>query len=349
VIGAIAAIGWQFRSLFGRDAGVAMLVLFMALKPLEMNSRRDAMVVIMLGYFLLLTHYFYSQSIPTGGWLLAACTLLTATLIRLHGGSQPIPAIAREAARLLLQALPFMLLLYLLFPRVSGPLWGLPQDAHAGLSGLSNQMSPGSISDLTLSGAIAFRSQFAGEIPDKADLYWRGPVFDDYDGVTWRPSRPAGALPAPLIEARGSAQVYITLLEAHNQRWLLALDVATRLPADSSLAPTLEARAREPVRVRSRYAFASSLDYRANRVEAPAILQQALTLPARINPRARALADEWQPGRRRKSPRPRSPSFATRTSTTPCCRRCSARTRSTNSSSRRAAASVSTTRRPSSS
>ncbi|MEF8698755.1 MAG: DUF3488 and transglutaminase-like domain-containing protein [Candidatus Accumulibacter sp. UW26] len=294
VIGAIAAIGWQFRSLFGRDAGVAMLVLFMALKPLEMNSRRDAMVVIMLGYFLLLTHYFYSQSIPTGGWLLAACTLLTATLIRLHGGSRPIPAIAREAARLLLQALPFMLLLYLLFPRVSGPLWGLPQDAHAGLSGLSNQMSPGSISDLTLSGAIAFRSQFTGEIPDKADLYWRGPVFDDYDGVTWRPSRPAGALPAPVIEARGSAQVYTTLLEAHNQRWLLALDVATRLPADSSLAPTLEARAREPVRVRSRYAFASSLDYRANRVEAPAILQQALTLPARINPRARALADEWQ-------------------------------------------------------
>jgi hypothetical protein len=109
VIGAIAAIGWQFRSLFGRDAGVAMLVLFMALKPLEMNSRRDAMVVIMLGYFLLLTHYFYSQSIPTGGWLLAACTLLTATLIRLHGGAQPIPAIAREAAACCCRRLPFML------------------------------------------------------------------------------------------------------------------------------------------------------------------------------------------------------------------------------------------------
>jgi hypothetical protein len=77
-----------------------------------------------------------------------------------------------------------MLLLYLLFPRVTGPLWGLPQDAHAGLSGLPSQMSPGSISNLTLSGAIAFRSRFAGEIPEQADLYWRGPVFDEYDGVT---------------------------------------------------------------------------------------------------------------------------------------------------------------------
>ena len=77
---------FEFRTLFGRDAGVAMLVVFMALKLLELRSRRDATVVITLGYFLLLTHYFYSQSIPTGLWLLAAMTLLTATLIRLHVG-----------------------------------------------------------------------------------------------------------------------------------------------------------------------------------------------------------------------------------------------------------------------
>jgi hypothetical protein len=142
-----------------------------------------------------------------------------------------------------------MLILYLLFPRVSGPLWGLPQDAHAGLSGLSNQMSPGSISDLILSGAIAFRSQFAGELPDKAELYWRGPVFDDYDGVTWRASRPAGNADAGAGD-RGPRQppAYTTLLEAHNQRWLLALDVP---PA---CRPTVRSRrrskpaAREPVR-----------------------------------------------------------------------------------------------------
>jgi transglutaminase-like putative cysteine protease len=296
VIAAVAAIGWQFGSLFGKDAGVAMLVLFMALKPLEMHSRRDALVVIMLGYFLLLTHYFYSQSIPTGLWLLAACTLLTGALLRLHGGAQPVIAIARQAGLLLLQALPFMLLLYLLFPRVTGPLWGLPQDAHAGLSGLPSQMSPGSISNLTLSGAIAFRSRFAGEIPEQADLYWRGPVFDEYDGVTWRASRQHGRspAPAPVIEARGPAHDYSSILEAHNQRWLLALDVPTRLPPDSSLAATLEAQSREPLRIRSRFSFSSVLDYRVNRMEAPASLQQALTLPPQGNPRTRALASEWQ-------------------------------------------------------
>jgi transglutaminase-like putative cysteine protease len=294
VIGAVAGIGWQFHSLLGKDAGVAMLVVFMALKPLEMRSQRDALVIIMLGYFLLLTHYFYSQSIPTGLWLLTAMALLTATLIRLHGGAQPLAAIARYAGLLLLQALPFMLILYLLFPRVAGPLWGLPQDAYAGLSGLSNQMSPGSISNLIQSGAIAFRSQFVGELPEKSELYWRGPVFDAYDGLTWT-ARPRNApLPAPVIEAIGSSHAYSSILEAHNQRWLLALDVPTRLPPDSSLAPTLEVLAREPLRVRSRFSFTSTLDYRANRSETSEALQQALTLPPKLNPRTRALADEWK-------------------------------------------------------
>lgn len=139
VAGGVTGIGWQFQTLFGRDAGVALLVLFVALKPMEMRSRRDATVVIMLGYFLLLTHYFYSQSIATGVWLLASTTLLTATLIRLHGGAQPTAVIVRHAGLLLLQALPFMLILYLLFPRITGPLWGLPQDAYSGLSGLSEK------------------------------------------------------------------------------------------------------------------------------------------------------------------------------------------------------------------
>ena len=131
---ACGGVLFEFRTLFGRDAGVAMLVVFMALKLLELRSRRDATVVVTLGYFLLLTHYFYSQSIPTGLWLLA-------TMTAAHGHPGPpawrrrraTPAATlRYAGLLTLQAIPFMLVLYLLFPRVAGPLWGLPQDAHSG-------------------------------------------------------------------------------------------------------------------------------------------------------------------------------------------------------------------------
>ena len=296
VAGSVAGIGWQFQTLFGRDAGVALLVLFMALKPMEMRTRRDALVVVMLGFFLLLTHYFYSQSIPTGLWLLISTTLLTATLIRLHGGTQPISSIARYAGLLLAQTLPFMLVLYLLFPRISGPLWGLPQDAYSGLTGLSDKMAPGSLSNLTQSGAIAFRTKFSADVPEKSDLYWRGPVFNDYDGLTWRPGViPAGKVLAnPVIEATGKSYDYVTTLEAHNQQWLLSLDVPTTLPANSAMAPTLETLAREPVRSRGNFGFTSVVDFRVNIIESPQMLQQALRLPPNINPRSRALAAEWQ-------------------------------------------------------
>jgi transglutaminase-like putative cysteine protease len=122
----------------------------------------------------------------------------------------------------------------------------------------------------------------------------------------------------PVVTGIGAPLAYSSILEAHNRRWLLALDVATRLPPDSTLAPTLEALAREPLRVRTQFSFASAIDYRANVIEAPAILQQALALPEEINPRTRALASEWAARPPEKSPQRRWRCFATRTSTTPC-------------------------------
>ncbi|WP_153115550.1 transglutaminase TgpA family protein [Rhodocyclus tenuis] len=294
----VAAIGWQYRTLFGRDAGVALLFLFMAAKPMEMRTRRDALVLVMLGYFLLLTHFFYAQSIPVGAWLLATATLLSAVLIRLYGGAQTPRSIGSLAAKISLQALPLSLLLFLLFPRVAGPLWGLPQDAHAGVSGLSERMAPGSISSLIQSGAIAMRVRFAGAIPPQSDLYWRGPVFDDYDGQTWRalpaPAGRASAAPTVAIAADARSVSYASTLEAHNQRWLLALDLPTTLPAGAELSGRLAAIAREPVRSRGLYNFSSTLDFVANRDEAPEVLQQALQLPEGFNPRARALAAGWR-------------------------------------------------------
>ena len=127
VIVACGGVLVEFRTLFGRDAGVGLLVILASMKLLEMKSCRDAMVIVILDYFLLLTHYLFSQSIPTGLWLLLSIWLVTAALIRVSGGAtcKPLPTM-RHAGTLLLQAIPFMIALYLLFPRISGPLWGLP-------------------------------------------------------------------------------------------------------------------------------------------------------------------------------------------------------------------------------
>ena len=295
VAGGCAAIAVEFRTLFGRDAGVALLVMLMGFKLLELKSRRDAVVVVTLGYFLLLTHYFYSQAIATGLWLLAALWIVTATLIRIHGGTAAtLRGSLRHAAVLGGQALPFMLVLYLLFPRVAGPLWGLPQDAHAGRTGLSESMAPGNIASLAQSGEIAFRVLFEGPPPAHDKLYWRGPVLEDFDGLTWRP---AATPPArPQLEFLSPPVAYESTLEAHNQRWLLALDAPSMLPADTVLSGTLTANARQRLSHRQRLRFAASLDYRFNAVESDAVLARNLRLPPGSNPQARRLAQSWRAG-----------------------------------------------------
>lgn len=299
VIAACAGIFFEYRTLFGRDAGVAMLVIFMAMKLLELKSRRDGVVIVTLGYFLLLTHYFYSQSIPTGLWLLAALWLVTATLIRLHGGPLADPRrTLRYAAAICLQAAPFMLVLYLLFPRINGPLWGLPQDAHAGRTGLSESMSPGSISNLARSGEIAFRVRFDDVPPPPAKLYWRGPVMEVFDGQTWRPF--TGKPARPHLESLSPPIGYETTLEPQPQRWLLALDAPVSLPPETAINGVLTASSRQSINQRRRFHFSSSLDYRFNSDEAQAVLDRNLALPTASNPQTVALARQWR--RDAKSP-----------------------------------------------
>ncbi|MDR0775022.1 MAG: DUF3488 and transglutaminase-like domain-containing protein [Azonexus sp.] len=292
VAGGCAAILAEFHTLFGRDPGVALLVMLMALKLLELKSRRDAIVVVILGYFLLLTHYFYSQSIPTGLWLLTALWLVTATLIRVHGGSAATTrGTLRHAAVLAAQSLPFMLVLYLLFPRIPGPLWGLPQDAHAGRTGLSETMTPGNIASLAQSSEIAFRVLFDGALPPRDKLYWRGPVLEAFDGRIWRPY--PGVTPHPQLALLSQPVDYQTTLEGHSQRWLLALDAPSTLPADAILSGTLTVNARQPVVNRQRHRFSSVLDYRFNVEETQAVLQRNLALPGN-NPRSVDLARRWR-------------------------------------------------------
>ena len=55
----------------------------MALKTLELRARRDAFVVFFLGFFLVLTHFLYSQSLPVAvAMLVSVWGLLTALVLR---------------------------------------------------------------------------------------------------------------------------------------------------------------------------------------------------------------------------------------------------------------------------
>lgn len=289
---ATAGIFAHYHTLLGRDAGVALLVTMIALKLMEMKTLRDTMVVIFLSYFLVITHFFYSQSIPTALYLLLLVLLTTATMI---GYSYPLKHFPsrprlRLAGIMLLQAIPLMLVLFVFFPRV-GPLWGLPKDAYSGMSGLSDSMSPGAISQLIRSDAVAFRVRFDGPPPDSSQRYWRGPVLWDYDGRAWstRNKPPGGTIQfVPL----GQPYRYTITLEPHDQRWLFALDLPSELPPGSSVSADFQILAPIPLHQRIRYSLTSYPAYRLGENLSEETRKRALHLPDG-NPGARQLAAQW--------------------------------------------------------
>lgn len=176
---------WTYGTVIGKDAGVTLLVVLLVLKTLELRARRDALVVFFLGFFVVLTHFFYSQSLALAlAMLVSVWGLLTAlVLAHMPVGRPPIAQAGSLAARAALWGTPVMVALFLLFPRI-GPLWGMPEDALA-KTGLSGSLRMGGIAEIALDEAIAFRVRFDGTAPPQEAMYWRGPVLSRFDGVEW--------------------------------------------------------------------------------------------------------------------------------------------------------------------
>lgn len=290
----IVGIYLSYRTLLGRDAGVTLLIVLLAFKMLEARQPRDVALAVMMSYFLALTAFFYSQSPVVAVLTLLTIFLLTAALVASSAKQRPKLEPLRTAGMLLLQGIPLMVMLFLLFPRIQGPLWGMPADAFGGRTGLSDTMTPGAISQLSQSEDISFRVKFDGEAPQRRDLYWRGPVLRDFDGRTWRPGGAYATHQRNIAQAQGPTISYEVTLEAHNRPWLFMLDLAVELPERAVSNADYQVMSREPVRQRQRYRGTSALDYRAMGGATPHDLIQATILPRDSNPRAHALADQWR-------------------------------------------------------
>lgn len=296
-IAAMAGVFMSYRTLFGRDAGVAMLVLLVAFKMLEMHARRDLFVVIFLSLFLVLTNFFYSQSIFTALMMIASViALLTAQLsFQFTGAVPPLGKRLWMGARVFLLAAPLAVLLFFLFPRIQGPLWGMPSDAQGGRMGLSNSMAPGNMSNLAQSDELVFQVRFLDPLPLKRQMYWRGVVLGDFDGRTWTKLRRARQRGADEIamSVRGPAIRYELTLEASSNNWLFALDLPDRLPElqgnPARVSRELELSASSAIDKRVRYDLNSHIDYSLDAT--PELPERArwLALPAGFNPQALAM------------------------------------------------------------
>ena len=309
----MAALGltfWSYGTLLGKEPGVTLAVALMALKTLELRARRDAFVVFFLGFFIILTHFLYSQSLPVAAAMLVSVWGLLTAVVLAH---MPVgqPSLAKAGGLSLRTALlgaPLMVLLFMLFPRI-GPLWGVPQDGQA-TTGLSNTMKMGSMAEVARDDSVAMRLRFEGAPPPPGEMYFRGPVLTRFDGIEWRPlglpfASPGAPPRPPVLKTSGTTTRYEVTLEPLRLASLPLLEATVSItPVEGfNVVPRddLQWLADKPLFDRVRFSAEARTSYVLGLPRRPGELQESLELPAGYNPRtvawAKALAAEQVGGK----------------------------------------------------
>ncbi|WP_310389822.1 DUF3488 and transglutaminase-like domain-containing protein [Roseateles sp.] len=309
LLGAAAMTWFTHRTLLGREAGITMLVMLMALKTLELRARRDAFVVFFLGFFLVLTHFLYSQSMLTALWMLASVWALLSALVlaQMPVGQPSLRLAAGMAARTTLYGLPVMIFLFLLFPRIA-PLWGVPADS-VGRTGLSDRLDFGAMSEIANDDSVALRLRFTGPPPGPAARYFRGPVLGQFDGRSWRASTLAWPGQTDALAVSGQPLDYEMTVEPLRSSVLPMLEMSAEAAGSErqiegltlKRAPELQWLAQRPITERLRLNAQVFPSFSHGPRTATLALQNYLELPPGFNPRTL----QWAANLRRE------PRFAT--------------------------------------
>ncbi|WP_298809251.1 DUF3488 and transglutaminase-like domain-containing protein [uncultured Psychrobacter sp.] len=295
-----------YNTAFGLDMGVAFLVLCLVSKLWELYKRRDAYVVLNLSLFVLAALFLMDQGLLTTLEVIVGAVIVLLAFIALNDDSNANgDGRLRTLGVLGVGALPLLVVLFLFFPRLP-PLWSVQLSGQQAVTGVSDSMSPGDFANLGQSTELAFRVEFADERPPQQQLYWRGLVFSDFDGVTWRPASQkdqwSSRLQAPAWiqnafatvpdESRAAPVNYKVILEPTQQNWLFGLDYPFSQQPDINTTSEFTLSKDQPVKQQLRYDVLQFAQMRIDPVLTEASRRENLALPNEGNPQARALAKQ---------------------------------------------------------
>jgi transglutaminase-like putative cysteine protease len=292
----LAAIFSSYGSLKGIEPGVSLLVVLMSLKILEAHTAREFQVMVMMAWVLCLCGFFLSQDFAIALCLLAAFALLLVALIQFHRGSSPgalWPPLG-ATCKLLAQAAPLVVLLFVLFPRINTGFRFEIGGAGLAASGFSDRISPGSIASLANSSEIAFRAEFPDhKTRPPGPMYWRGVVMWHCEGLEWRaPYAPASISHSARQSPSGKTIRQWITIAPHGAHWMFALDWPFEAPPGATLARGNYLWSVQPIRKARRYETISSPKVTGKELQ-PRERKVALELPTSISPAVRELAQSW--------------------------------------------------------
>ena len=298
VVALVAAIIVTYGNIFGREPGSALACGLLMLKLLESEKVRDARAALGFAAFVMMSALLFNQSM---GFTLLVCLSLIALLAALNA-LQPAPLTRRHAllgnlrsgVMLLGFGVPLAIAAFLFVPRLSSPLWGSADTFADARTGLSDRMTPGSMTELLVDDTPALRVRFDADVPANAARYFRALVLWDFDGSSWTREGWRPQLSMETVEATSVETRYEITLEPTNRPWLVALDVPLGPPENARMTQDRTLYARNRIDQLRQYRLRSVLGYRLAASIDPRDRARALRLPDGFNPQTLELARRWR-------------------------------------------------------
>jgi hypothetical protein len=283
---------------------LTFLVALLSLKVLELRSHRDFIVVALIGFFMILSAFFYNQTLALSLYLALAVATNIIALIRCHDGGRKHGTRAgiRLGLGLVAQAVPLVVALFIVFPRVQGDWLRMP-GGMTGTTGMSGHLQPGAVAELAQSTATVFRAKIvAGKALTQRNLYWRGLVLGTCDSpLSWEANTndrevPLARWPKPGAFAPAQIVQQITV-KANGEHWLFALDEPVGVKAVSSMRPQLQQgnvlRSHAPLSNNAIYLALSDLHATDAAPLDAGQIKWLTDVPGALSPAVRALVEGW--------------------------------------------------------
>ena len=286
-----------YATISGVGPGSALLAIMAALKLLETRKRRDQFVLLFISIFLVMSSLLREQYLWSLPYLVVSIIVIMTAWLRMSAANDETAKQSfATGGRLLLYAAPLAVAMWIFFPRIAIPIWAVPMDTGTATTGISDSMSPGDVSKLSRSDAVAFRVKFDGIVPEARDRYWRGLVLTVFNGRTWSMNDPfEGSRAHETVSEKGEPIRYQITLEPTRQPYVFALDMPWSWTLERTfMGPQQQLVNAQPIDQRVSYDAVSYLDFTTHASLSEYARSWYQRLPDGSNPKTQSLAKDMR-------------------------------------------------------
>lgn len=193
----IALIFREYQTLWGLEPGVALLSLMATLKIFELKERRDFFLFVLIVELSLIGHVLTVDDLYMVAYVIFLSLALFGLLFTFYTGEGRVDW-GRERRKVFIQifltSIPLAAFLFFLFPRLTLGNLFFNTVKKANMTGFSDEIRPGTISEVVNNPTPYFRAKFLNDkVPSYFELYWRGAILSrTSDGMTWKRGKPPG-------------------------------------------------------------------------------------------------------------------------------------------------------------